>query len=662
MNERTFRRIIQFAVQSDANSHQTLANKILSLIDEYFDLVLSTTYHTEEHWKELRDEALEWAERFFEKITSFLPLIVNTIHDNILKLFDKQTESIANRAGYFIQNEDQLGIKLPPSSKKVHDFVKIAVYEEVMKVAASESMNISLVNIDKIINDDLLNKRKKNELLSMAKRRIQFWEISGEDLNRKRFFAVILQHLVKAPKRIGRFFTILRARPYRDWYNDNTSEFELLDALDNYAKLFNESRRQEYARGLLAKMRQTMKEQKPLFEKNLSEWFQTKQIEFISRINQGYQYAINIMELRQQAYKLTEKYSEKCAVFECRLIAAKDLAKFNGIKPTIFQEELLGSGGFFNVHAAQWGNKQNLAVKRQQTTTLRDYPYASYMEAHYHRAITNAHQMNVVPLLYLYYDNKGLYIFMPKYQRSLCDYLRENIQTIKFDKILSFSLIIAIILNDIHQNDLVHRDIKSSNILLDQNEQCYLSDFGTAKEGTMNNSIVGTLPLPPEMIMHSLLKQFNLSTVYSGKAVDIYAYGILLHELLPKKEYSRLNMNTAYDIEKLFENDQIYPLSNEMKDYKQLILDCLQKNFSDRPNASMIITRIEILVQHNETKLCAICLDNERIVRTLPCGHKVLCQNCRKDLYQRNHDLCVICKRPMERDIQDDFNKTFYLK
>jgi len=37
-------------------------------------------------------------------------------------------------------------------------------------------------------------------------------------------------------------------------------------------------------------------------------------------------------------------------------------------------------------------------------------------------------------------------------------------------------------------------------------------------------------------------------------------------------------MNTAYGVEKLFENDQIYPLSNEMKDYKQLILDCLQKS------------------------------------------------------------------------------------
>jgi hypothetical protein len=662
MNERTFRRIIQFTVQSDSNFHQTLADKVLSSIDEYFDLVLSTTYRTEEQWSQLRDEALKWAERFFVTIKYILPSIVDTIHENILKLFDEQKESIAIRAGSLIRNEDQLGMKLPQSSNKVRDFIKIVVYEEVMKVAASEAMNASLTNINKISDDDLLNNKKKNEILSLARRNIHFWEITGEDLNRKTFFATILEHLVRTPVRISRFFTNLRTRPYLTWYNEHTNEYDLLDALDDSANLFNELKRQEYAREHLIKMRKNIFEQKPLFVNNLFEWIEKKEVQFISRIDTGYQYAIDTMERRKQAHQLTEKYSEKFAVFECRLIAAKDLAKFHGIKPIIFQDELLGAGGFFNVHAAQWVDQKNLAVKRQLPEKLTDDPYGAYMEAHYHRAITNAHQMNVVPLLYLYYDNNELYIFMPKYQRSLQNYLKENIQTIKFDKILSFSLIIAIILNDIHQNDLVHRDIKSSNILLDDNEQCYLSDFGTVKHGTLNDTIIGSFPLPPEIYASALLKQFDVSTVYSGKAADIFSYGILLYELLPKKEYYRPNMDSAYDAEKLFQNDKLYPLSNEMKDYKQVVIDCLQKNSLNRPTASMIITRIETLILNNETKHCAICLDNQRTVRTLPCGHKVLCRKCREDLRQRHHDLCVICKRLMQRDIEDDLNKTFYLK
>jgi serine/threonine-protein kinase RIO1 len=662
MNERTFPRIIQFAVQSDANSYQTLADRILSSIDEYFDLVLSTTYRTEEQWEQLRNEALEWAERFFDKIKSTLPLIVDTIHQNILNLFDKQKESIAERAGYFTRTDNQLGFSLPSTSKRVCDFVRMAVHEEVMKVAASEAMKASLSTIDKIVNDDLLNKKKRNELLSMARRHIEFWEVSGEDLKRRTFFAAILEHLIKTPTRIGRFFTYLRTRPFLDWYDQHTNEFEFLAALDNYASLFNESKRLEYARKLLVKMRQNIVEEKPLFGKNLLEWIQTKQSEFIKRIDQGHQYAIDTMEQRKKVNELTQKYTQKFAILECKLIAAKDLAKFNGIKPIIFEEELLGSGGFFNVYAAQWGDKQNLAVKRQLPAMLYDYPEASYMEAHYHRAITNAHQMNVVPLLYLYHDNKELYIFMPKYQRSLQKYLQENIQTIKFDKILSFSLIIANVLNGIHQNDLVHRDIKSSNILLDHDDQCYLNDFGTAKEGTWTNTFVGTLPLPQEMIASAILQQFSLPTVYSGKAVDIYAYGILLYELLPKKEYHRPTMDTAKDVEKLVENNKIYPLSNELKDYKQLIIDCLQINPNNRPTASMIITRLETLMTLSETKPCVICLDNPRTIRTLPCGHKVLCQQCRHDLRMRNRNLCVICKRLMQTDTQDEFNQTFYMK
>ena len=601
-----------------------------------------------------------WANQFFEKVKETFPTIIDTIQANILSVFDKQKESIADRAGNRIRNENSSGIQLSPISNRVRDFVQIAVYEEVLKVAASESMKASLAQIDQMSYEALLNNKKRNELLAMAKRHIQFWEISGEDLNRKKLFATILEHLVRVPERLNRLVTSLRTRPYLDWYQANTSEYELLDALDNSAKLTNEPKRREFARDYLVKMRKRVVDQKPLFERNISQWIEMKQTQFFTRIESGYQYAITHMQQRKQAHRLTEKYSDLFAMFECQLIAAKCLLQFDGIKPKISDSHLLGAGGFFNVHRAQWGNQDNLAVKRQRLNTLDEYPSASYMEAHYHRAITNTRQANVVPLSYLYYNNRHLSIFMPRYKQSLQKYLQENIRKIRFDQICSFALIIANVLHDIHLNDLVHRDIKSSNILLDEDNQCYLSDFGTGKEGSLNTTVIGTLPLPPEIFANAINP--HAVTIYDGKAVDIFAYGILLYELLPKKDYHRPNQDLVGDPERLFTNEKLFPIPSDMDDYKQLVKDCLEQNSANRPTTTMIIKRLDILIKLSEIKHCGVCLIRERTVRTYPCGHKALCQQCRNELRSRNYDLCIICKKIMKTDEHDDNNQTFHLQ
>ena len=401
-------------------------------------------------------------------------------------------------------------------------------------------------------------------------------------------------------------------------------------------------------------MRQNIVKQNPLFKQNIYKWIEIKQSQFIARIRAGHQYAIVHLQQRIEAHLLTGKYTDKFAMLECRLIAAKDLAKFDGIKPIIFEDQRLGVGGFFNVHAAEWADKQNLAVKRQIPSTVEKYPETSYMEAHYHRAITNAHQKNVVPLSYLYYHNNEFYIFMPKYKRSLQKYLEENIATITFDKILNFALTIVTVIDGIHQNDHVHRDIKSSNVLLDNDDQCHLSDFGTVKAGALNSTLVGTLPVAKEVLNATVYQQQNISTVYDGKAVDMFAYGILLYELLPKKEFRRPNMSLVYAPKTLFEDEELRPLPADMQDYIQLILQCLDQNCEQRPTASMIVTRIKTLIQRNEIKRCKICSERSRTVRTLPCGHKVLCQQCRADLRSRNHDLCIVCKSLIQSDVHDD--------
>ena len=77
----------------------------------------------------------------------------------------------------------------------------------------------------------------------------------------------------------------------------------------------------------------------------------------------------------------------------------------------------------------------------------------------------------------------------------------------------------------IHSKDLMHRDLKPENILLSKNKHARISDFGLAKEESLETSQtkgVGSLRfMAPELFEESEPERYD-------NKVDVYSFGIVL--------------------------------------------------------------------------------------------------------------------------------------
>jgi serine/threonine protein kinase len=109
---------------------------------------------------------------------------------------------------------------------------------------------------------------------------------------------------------------------------------------------------------------------------------------------------------------------------------------------------------------------------------------------------------------------------------SLRAFLRKQSGPMPMKSILSMALDVALGMEYLHSQGVVHRDLKSENLVLTDDLHLKLTDFGVGcleTECDMRSAETGTLRwMAPEMISHK----------HYSKKVDVYSFGIVLWELV----------------------------------------------------------------------------------------------------------------------------------
>lgn len=189
---------------------------------------------------------------------------------------------------------------------------------------------------------------------------------------------------------------------------------------------------------------------------------------------------------------------------------------------------MIGGGGMSNVYLAH-----DMILDRDVAIKVLRYDFSNeeelrrrfQREALSATSLTHPHIVNI----YDVGEDEDIHYIVMEYVKG--DTLKQYIQQkapISPAKSVSIMKQLTSAISTAHNNHIIHRDIKPQNILLDEQENVKITDFGiamalSATSYTQTNSVLGTVHyLSPEQARGGT----------ATKQSDIYALGIVLFELL----------------------------------------------------------------------------------------------------------------------------------
>lgn len=242
--------------------------------------------------------------------------------------------------------------------------------------------------------------------------------------------------------------------------------------------------------------------------------------------------------------------------------------------------ELIGRGGMGDIYKAiQEPLNRIVALKVLSPKLSRDAEFAKRFEIEA-KAISLLQHQNIVSL-YEYGEEEGLKYFAMQFVDGidLGKKIAEH-KMLSIPEIVDYTKQICRALRYAHSHNIIHRDIKPGNVLIEKTGIVRLSDFGIAKifsgtDITMTGSAVGTPEyMSPEQ---ALGKKLDVQT-------DIYSLGIVMYEMLTKRPpfYGSNPMSVAYKQVHEFPDPPSLKRKDIPRSLEMIVLKALKKDKKER--------------------------------------------------------------------------------
>ena len=245
---------------------------------------------------------------------------------------------------------------------------------------------------------------------------------------------------------------------------------------------------------------------------------------------------------------------------------------------------LLGKGAFGKVNLS-------LHVLTGRLVAIKSFNKSKIISAHQHKKIIHENNImkllsdsnNIVKVYEMYETQKHICLVMEYIcAGDLLSYIRkrnpinENICKYIFKQII-------LALSYIHSNNIVHRDIKLDNILIDLDNKIKICDFGVSKRLSANNEVMKEQCGTPAYMAPEIIR----GNGYEGYGVDIWSAGVVLYALLSGtlpfkgKDLNELHSNIM--------KGSFKEIKNISKDAMHLLYGLLEVDVTKRLNCEKIL-------------------------------------------------------------------------